>query len=65
MKAIKKTTGKRHLSTKPTRPRKLGVIIRNDEFYSEEDLAAIKEGAEQIKRGECMSHDELKRLLSL
>ena len=43
------------------RPRKLGVLMRNDEFYSKEDMAAIREGFEQIKRGEFITHDEFKR----
>lgn len=45
----------------PKRPRKLGVYIQSVEYYSPEDLAAIDNGIEQIKRGEYVTHDELKR----
>ena len=51
--------------TNASRPRKLGVLVRNDEFYSTADIAAIKEGTQQIKHGECVSHAELKRLLDV
>lgn len=53
----------RKISTRPSsaRPRKLGVLVRNDEFYSKEDFTAIREGFEQIKRGEFITHDEFKR----
>ena len=54
-----RTVTARH--TKATRPRKLGVTIQNTEFYSKEDLATIREGFEQIKRGEYVSYDEIRR----
>lgn len=48
-----------HLKT--TRPRKLGVTLHDTEFYSKEDLTTIHEGFEQIKRGEYVSYDEIRR----
>jgi len=47
--------------SKIARPRKLGVTIQNTEFYSKEDLETIHEGFEQIKRGEYVSYDEIRR----
>ncbi|SMC64312.1 hypothetical protein SAMN04488500_106131 [Sporomusa malonica] len=51
--------------TNTPRPRRLGVLVKNDEFYSNEDIAAINKGTEQIKNGECVSHAELKRLFGI
>ena len=43
------------------RPRKLGIYMQDTEYYSPEDLEAIREGLEQIKRGETVTHDEVRR----
>lgn len=37
----------------------------SDDFYSLLHMREIKEGFEQIKNGECMSHDEMKRFFGL
>lgn len=47
------------------RPRRLGIVMRQDEYYSPADLSAIKEGIDQINRGEYVTHAELKRQLGL
>jgi len=53
-------------STTPIkRSRKVIEARRSDEYFSKEDLKEIHEGFDQIKRGECVSHDELKKLLGL
>ena len=46
---------------KNARPRKLGVIIQDTEFYSKNDLKTISDGFEQIKRGEYVSYDEIRQ----
>lgn len=47
------------------RPRKLGIVMRQDEYYSPADLSAINEGIDEIKRGEYVTHADLKRKLGL
>lgn len=60
-------TTKRTIKARPivSTKRKISVFIRNDEYYSNEDLKEIQEGFEQIKRGESVSHDDVKRLLGI
>ena len=58
------TTPKRKIHARPLtpkRPRKLGVYIQSVEYYSPEDLKAIQEGEEAIKRGETISLEEFCR----
>lgn len=55
----------RKISIPAKRARKSIEVMRNDEIYSKEDMNAVKEGFEQIKRGESVSHDELKKLLGI
>lgn len=53
------------VGTPTRRARKSVEVIRNDEFYSKKDMQEIQEGFEQIKQGDSVSHDELKKLLGI